>query len=109
MKKEIRLELHKEGDSLVLDCEDIYKYVGEVEEEDIELAYYIDKWCRYLNYYVGGEHNKEMLFGDTTYTRLEAWLDGYNFAKKYEVEYEKNKITIQTKKHSIVLIRPFEI
>ena len=109
MLKEIRLDLHKEGNSLILDCEDIYKYVGEIKENDIELAYYIDKWCKYLNYYIGGEHNREMIFGDTEYTRLEAWLDGYNFAKKYDVDYEKSKITIRTKEYLIILAKPFEI
>lgn len=109
MRKEIKLDLHKEGNYLILNPEDVYQYVGEIKKKDIEFAYYIDKWCRYLNYYVGGEHNREMLFGDIEHTRLEAWLDGYNFAKKYEVDYEKSKIIIHTKEYLIVLIRPFEI
>ena len=109
MIKEIRLDLHKEENSLVLNSEDVYQYVGEIKKNDIELAYYIDKWCRYLNYYIGGEHNREMLFGDTEHTRLGAWLDGYNFAKKYKVEGEKSKITIRTKEYLIILHRPFDI
>ena len=107
--KTIHLKLHREANSLMLDSQDIYDYVGEEKAEDLELACYVDKWCEYLNWYVGGIHNTEMKFGDTDYAKLGSWLDGYNFAKKYEVSYSKNRTEIKTKKYLIILDTPFDI
>lgn len=108
--KEIHLKLHNENNvSCMLESQDIYDYVGEEKAEDIELALYIDKWCEYLNWYVGGMHNTEMKFSDSEYLILQGWIDGYNFAKKYDVSKKDNCIKIKTKKYLIILDIPFDI
>lgn len=103
----IELDLHKEGNNLLLNSQDIYKYVGEITEDDIELAYYIDKYCQYLNYYV--IHSREVMFGDTEYARLEGWLDGYNCAKKYLVQKRSGGFEIKTELYHIILPTPYKI
>ena len=107
MEKKITLELHKDGDWLVLKSQDIYDYIGESTLQEIELAYYIDKWCEYLNYYAYS--NKDMKFGDPFIARLEGWLTGYNQAKKIEVEETKTSVKIKMRGYEILLWRPFEI
>lgn len=106
--KKIILELHKEENlnSCTLESQDIYKYVGENEEQEIELALYIDKWCQYLNYHI--LNNKEMAFGDTDLSTLKGWLDGYNFAKKIDVQNFKDRVEIKMRGYFIVLNKPFE-
>ena len=105
--KKIILDLHKKKNACILNSQDIYKYVGELDEEDIELAYYINKYCEYLNYHI--YNSREILFGDTYYARLEVWLDGYNLAKKYETKNSSGVIEIITKKYHIFLKKPFLI
>ena len=107
MAKNITLELHKDGNWLVLDSQDIYDYIGESTEQEIELAFYIDKWCEYLNYYAYS--NKEMKFGDPFISRLEGWLAGYNQAKKIKIEETKEFVKIKMRGYDILLWRPFEI
>ena len=103
----ITLELHKEGNSLLLNSQDIYEYVGETTDADFVLAYYIDKWCEYLNYPL--IHNNEMKFGDPEKTRLEGWLSGFNFAKRVDVKMEGGVVILRYGKHKIILNKPFEI
>lgn len=108
--KTIRLKLHRDSaDCLMLDSQDIYEYIGESTFEEIEFALYIDKWCKYLNYHIGGLHNTNMIIGDSEYSKLDGWLDGYNYAKKYEVTHHAGFVEIKTKKFLVVLERPFEI
>lgn len=103
----IELELHKEGNVLLLDSQDIYNYVGENTKADLMLAYYIDKWCEYLNYPF--LHNDEMKFGDPEKSRLEGWITGYNFAKNVGIKMEKGVVVLRHGKHTITLNKPFEI
>ena len=107
MAKKITLELHKDGNWLVLYSQDIYDYIGENTQQEIELAFYIDKWCEYLNYYAYS--NREMAFGDPFISRLEGWLSGYNHAKKIEAEETKEFVKIKMRGYEILLWRPFEI
>lgn len=107
--KTIHLKLHKEANSLMLDSQDIYDYVGEEKAEDLELAYYISQWCDYLNWYMGGMHNAEMKFADSDYSKLHGWLNGYNYAKKYDVTQTQSHTEIKTKKYLIILDTPFDI
>ncbi len=106
-KKKIVLQLHKEDNWVVLYSQDIYNYIGEDTEQEMELAFYIDKWCEYLNYYA--YNNKEMKFGDPFIARLEGWLTGYNQAKKIEVEETKEFVKIKMRGYNILLHRPFEL
>ena len=107
MKRKIILDLHKDDHALILESQDVYKYVGENNEQELELAFYIGKWCEYLNYYIF--NNKEMSFGDSDYARLEGWLTGYNHAKKIQVNDFKDRVEINTKGYFIILSKPFEI
>lgn len=103
----IELELHKEDDLLLLNSQDIYKYIDESTEEDIRLAYYIDKWCQCLNYpFI---NNDEMMFGDPFRSGIEGWIAGYNYAKKISVEHKNGVVIIHHKKHTITLNKPFRI
>ena len=45
MKKKILLELHKESgtNNLLLDSQDVFKFIGESTNEEMQLFYYIDK------------------------------------------------------------------
>ena len=105
----IELELHKCGNALLLESQDVYEYIGESTESEIMLAYYIDKWCQYLNYHISGLHNKEMAFGDTEYEGLCQWITGYNYAKKIDVSHENSAVHIKHGKYKITLNKPFEI
>lgn len=107
--KQIRLDLHKKGNALLLDYNDVYNYVGEAKDEDVRLAIYIQKWCEYLNYYLNGEHNDEMPFGDIGYERLSNWIDGYNFSKNYRVDWDVGEVKITADDYIITLKIPFEI
>lgn len=103
----IELELHKDGDLLLLNSQDMYEYIGESSESDVMFAYYIDKWCQYLNYPL--LHNDEMMFGDADLARLEGWINGYNYAKKIDARWEKGVVVFRYGKHSITLNKPFRI
>ena len=109
MKKRIHLELHREDNALLLEHQDIYDYVGETTEAEMELAHFVERYCAYLNWYVSGLHNTEMKFADSEYERLKGWLSGYCYGKKYETENYPNRVEIKTPKYLIVLDRPFEI
>jgi hypothetical protein len=104
----IELELHRYGNALLLESQDIYNYIGESTDSEIRLAHYIDKWCQYLNYYISGLHNTEMAFGDTEYEGLRQWIAGYNYAKQIDVSYEKGAVHIKHGKYKITLSKPFE-
>lgn len=106
MKTHIELKLHNDAESNqpYLDSQDVYAFIGETSKEELEVAYYIDKWCEYLNYHI--EHNNEMMFGDTTLARLEGWLTGYNHAKHLEIHQHTDKIEINMRKYFITLEKP---
>lgn len=106
MKKRIVLELHKQDNAYILESQDVFQYIGETDKQEIDLAFYIDKWCQYLNYYIF--HSKEMMFGDAEYTRLEGWIDGYNHAKSIQVDYCNDRIEISMRKYHIVLKKPYK-
>lgn len=102
---EIILELHQSDNFFTLDFQDIYQYVKEYETADVELAYYIERWCEYLNYPI--HHNNEMAFGDVELARLEGWITGYNHAKKINVSHFTDRVEIKMHKHFIILKKPY--
>lgn len=107
MKKEITLGLHhKEEYALTLESQDVFKYISEETKSEIELAFYIDKWCQYLNYYIF--HNEEIMFGDAEYARLEGWIDGYNYAKSIDVNDCRDRVEIIMRGYFITLMKPFK-
>lgn len=106
MKKKIVLELHKQDDAYVLESQDMFQYIGEMTNQEVELALYINKWCQYLNYYIF--HSKDMMFSDAEYARLEGWLDGYECAKDIHVDNFDDRIEIDMKRYHIILKKPYE-
>lgn len=106
MTMKIELELHREGNLLLLDSNDIYSYIGETTNADLELAYYVDEWCKYLNYPL--LHNDDMKFADATYAKMEGWITGYNFAKKIDAKDENGVVVFRHGKHTITLNKPFK-
>ena len=108
--RKIKLELHKVDEKyLMLESQDVYKFVGESTNADMDLALYVDKWCEYLNWFIGGMHNNDMKFADGEYYTLKGWLNGYNFAKKYDVTHKKGIVEIKGRNLLIELAIPFEI
>lgn len=47
MKKKILLDLHHEKgtNNLLLDSQDVFNYIGESTKAEMQLFYYLDKWC----------------------------------------------------------------
>ena len=103
---DIVLDLHRDGTLLLLESTDVYNFIGERTNAELELAYLIDEWCKYLNYHI--IHNKDMKFGDTEYGRLEGWLNGYNFAKKIDVNRGGGIVSFRFGKYKVELHEPFE-
>lgn len=103
----IKLELHRDGNFLLLDSQDLYKHIPESVESNIRMAYYVDRWCEYLNWPL--LHNQEMAFGDPDYARLDGWLTGYSFAKRIEVVENNGFILLRGRGYQIELPRPFAI
>lgn len=106
MTMKIELKLHQFDQFLLLESADIYDFVGESKNADLELAYYVDMWCQYLNYPF--LHSKNLKFADADYAKLEGWITGYNFAKKIDVDDRNGVIAFRFGKHEIVLNKPFE-
>lgn len=80
MKKKILLDLHQEKgtNNLLLDSQDVFKYIGESTKAEMQLFYYLEKWCEWLNYYIT---HTATSYGDVEEARLRAWICGYNYAK----------------------------
>lgn len=52
MKKKILLDVHKENgtNNLLLDSQDVFNFIGETTNKEMQLFHYLDKWCEWLNY-----------------------------------------------------------
>lgn len=107
IEMKIELELHKVDDALLLESTDIYKYIGEATKQEMMLAYYIDQWCKSLNYPL--LHNQEMAFGDPEKAMLDGWIAGYNFAKNIDVSDDQGCVIIHHGKYEITLNKPFAL
>lgn len=100
MKKKIELIAKREvGSNLyLLDSQDIFDYVGEEKREDIQLYYYLDKWCDYLNYPFMHSYTA---YGNPDESLLRGFIDGFNYAKSIREE--------QTDTHYYLSMRGYEI
>lgn len=101
---EIHLYLKKEHNALLLNNQDICKFINENDENDVKLAAYISKLCDYLNCKITGNANTS--FNDIDHAKLSGWLTGYETAMGYEVLCETDTITVRTENHVIVLDKP---
>lgn len=102
----IELKLHKDGPFHMLDAMDVYNFIGECTDRELELANYISVWCTYLNHPLF--HNPDFAFADADYAQLGGWITGYNFAKKINVEDDNETVRFKWGRHKIVLHRPYE-
>ena len=101
----IELKLHKDCQFHTLDANDVYDYIGEHSDKDLELAYYVSMWCEYLNHPLF--QNPEYAYADAEYARMGGWLTGYNFAKKITVEEDNLYVKFKFGKHKVILNRPY--
>ena len=102
----IELKLHKDGPFHMLDAMDVYNFIGENTDRELELANYISVWCNYLNHPLF--HNPEFAFADADYAQLGGWITGYNFAKKINIEEDYFKVWFKYGRDKVILHKPFE-
>lgn len=108
MKKEIIFNLHREKGTnyFLVDFQDVYNYIGEGTTKEVELSFYLEKWCEFLNYYFS---HSAPVHGDVKYPELRSWLNGYNYAKHIdEQEFHDRYILVMTG-YVVTLFKPFEI
>lgn len=108
MKVEITLNLHREKGTnfLLLDHQDVYRFIGEETTREVELGLYLEKWCEWLNYYL---INSVPAHGDVGGARLRSWIDGYNYAKHIDEQEFHNRYVLSMRGYLITLYKPFEI
>lgn len=108
MKMEIVLDLHRleNTNCMVLDSQDIYKYIGENSKSDIELACYIDKFCQWLNWDI---LNTPTAYGDPDKTELRGWIRGYNYAKSIQMDCYKDRVELNMRGYKVTLYKPWKM
>ena len=108
MRKEITLNLHREAgtDYLLLDSQDVFEYIGESTFAEMELFFYLEKWCEWLNYYFT---HTATCNGNVEETLLRGWLCGYNYAKKIREEEFNDRYVLSMRGYVVTLYKPFEI
>ena len=87
-----------------VDVSDMYPFIDENNERDVELITVVQKYCYLLNYY--NEHNKGMMFFDREYIAVKEWLKGYFFAKKVEVKETVKDVQFTLFNTSVVIEKP---
>lgn len=108
MKKTILIDVHKEtgSNALLLDSQDAFKFIGELELQEMEIYYYIEKWCEYLNYpFI----KSSTCNGNLDLSLLRGFIDGYNFAKHAEEQEFEDKFVVTMRNFVITFMKPFEI
>lgn len=105
MKKKILLDLHHEEGTnyLLLDSQDVFKFIDENNKEDVKIFYYLEKWCQYLNYYL---INTVTCNGNIDAAQLRSWINGYNFAKNIVEQEFDNYYILKMKEYEITIKKP---
>lgn len=108
MKVEITLGLHKEKgtNNLLVDFQDVFDFVGESTRKEVELGYYLEKWCMWLNYYFV---NTPTANGNIDEAQLRGWIDGYNYAKHIDEQEFHDRYVLSMRGYLITLYKPFSI
>lgn len=108
MKKEITLDLHKEKGTnyLLLESQDVFKFIGENTNAEQQLFHYLDKWCEWLNYYFT---HSITCNGNIEETQLRSWIDGYNYAKQIDEIEHKDRYVLSMRGYLITIYKPFAI
>lgn len=108
MKTEITLDLHKEKGTkyLLLDSQDVFNFISENTNAEMQLFYYLDKWCEWLNYYFT---HTSTCNGNIEEAQLRSWIEGFNYAKRIdEIEY-KDRYVLTMRGYIITIYKPFEL
>ena len=105
MRRSIELKLHHEEGTFLhlLESQDIYDFVDESSVEDVELAYYVEKWCEWLNYFF---LNDATVNGNLEEARLRGWINGYNYAKHVDEQEYDDRYILVMKKYVITIHKP---
>lgn len=106
MKKKILLDLHHEKgtNNLLLDSQDVFNYIGESTKAEMQLFYYLDKWCEWLNYYFT---HSSTCNGNLEEAELRAWIDGYNYAKGIDEQEFKDCYILVMRGYEVTIKKPF--
>ena len=104
----ITLELHKEKgtNNLLLEHQDVYNFIGENTEKELDLAHYLEKWCDWLNYPL---MHTSPVHGDVEEAKLRSWIDGYNYAKHIKEQEFGDRYELDVRGYNIILYKPFVI
>lgn len=108
MKVEITLNLHKEKgtNNLLVDFQDVFNFIGEKTRKEVELGYYLEIWCKWLNYYFTHTSTAN---GNIEEAQLRSWIDGYNYAKKIDEQVFQDRYVLSMRGYLITLYKPFAI
>ena len=108
MKKKILLELHKESgtNNLLLDSQDVFKFIGENTNEEMRLFYYLDKWCDWLNYYFTHTTTYNGNPEEIEEIQLRSWLDGYNYAKRIDEQEFNDRYILVMRGYETTIMKP---
>lgn len=108
MKKEITLNLHREKgtNNLLLDSQDVFDYIGENTNAEVQLFYYLDKWCEWLNYYFTHSSTCNRNLEEA---QLRAWICGYNYAKQIDEQEFNDRYVLVMRGYCITIYKPFQI
>lgn len=106
MKIKIILKVHpaKGASYSLLEHQDIYEFIGESTVEEIDLAFYISKWCDWLNHYVT---DSVPVHGDIKGTELRSWIQGYNYAKHVDETEFSDSYVLSMKGYLITIYKPY--
>lgn len=106
MKKKILLDLHHEKgtNNLLLDSQDVFNYIGESTKAEMQLFYYLDKWCEWLNYYFT---HSSTCNGNLEEAQLRAWIGGYNYAKGIDEQEFKDCYILVMRGYEVTIKKPF--
>ena len=106
MKKKILLDLHHEKgtNNLLLDSQDVFNYIGESTKAEMQLFYYLDKWCEWLNYYFT---HSSTCNGNLEEAQLRSWIGGYNYAKGIDEQEFKDCYILVMRGYEVTIKKPF--
>lgn len=106
MKKKILLDLHHEKgtNNLLLGSQDVFNYIGESTKAEMQLFYYLDKWCEWLNYYFT---HSSTCNGNIEEAQLRSWIGGYNYAKGIDEQEFKDCYILVMRGYEVTIKKPF--
>lgn len=100
--------MHREKgtDVLLLDSQDAFRFIGETKPQEMEIYYYIEKFCDYLNYPFT---HSSTCNGNPDHSLLRGFIDGYNFAKHADEQEFDDRVVVTMRNFVITFMKPFAI